>query len=516
MNFYQFIIARLNGRDIEKEFDYYLGLVKKGIAGFIVFGGELNTVRQGISELQKAADGCLIIASDLEQGLGQQLVGGTIFPPAMAVAKAIQNSKFKIQSSKFKILRRVFKAVAVEARYAGINTIFAPVLDINTNPRNPIISTRAFGEDPESVSFFGCEMIKTFQSHGIAACGKHFPGHGDTETDSHIKLPKIKKDIKALSRTELAPFRNAVKTGVKMIMLGHLNVPALDPSGIPVSLSQKAVSYLRNKLGFKGVIITDAMNMGGIGKYSEEKASLLALNAGVDILLHPTDPEKVVSYLEEKDARCRIQDARVIKKFISRTTQFVIPACRESLCKKDPGQAGMTYGGLSCGFTNDRISKKAKAQFLIPNFSENKRLAEKITKMAIKIDGRLKPLRNPLLIILNDDIGQKGNALYAELKSCYSSLKYLHFGQGEDLKSGGVLRGRELIVAVFSSIRAWKGGASPWLLKCITELKGKAEIFVSFGSPYLIDRVGNNTTKIYAYWASEAAQKAVAEVIIKR
>ena len=98
MNFYKFIIARLNGRDIEREFDYYLGLVKKGIAGFIIFGGELNTVRRGISELQKEADNRLIIASDLERGLGQHIEGGTIFPPAMAVAKAIQNSKFKIQS----------------------------------------------------------------------------------------------------------------------------------------------------------------------------------------------------------------------------------------------------------------------------------------------------------------------------------------------------------------------------------------------------------------------------------
>ncbi|HBU05744.1 MAG TPA: beta-glucosidase, partial [Nitrospiraceae bacterium] len=241
MNFYQFIISRLNGRDIEKEVDYYLGLVRKGIAGFIIFGGELNTVKQGIKKLQREADNRLIIASDLERGLGQQLEGGTIFPPAMAIAKAIKNSKLKVQNSKLKILRDVFKTVAIEARYAGINTIFAPVLDINTNPKNPIISTRAFGESAESVSFFGCEMIKIFQSYGITACGKHFPGHGDTETDSHIKLPKIKKDIKTLSKTELAPFRDAIKAGVRMIMLGHLNVPALDPSGIPVSLSKKAV-----------------------------------------------------------------------------------------------------------------------------------------------------------------------------------------------------------------------------------------------------------------------------------
>jgi beta-glucosidase-like glycosyl hydrolase len=475
MNFYKFIIARLNGRDIEKEFDYYLGLVKKGIAGFIVFGGELNTVRRGISELQKEADERLIIASDLERGLGQQLEGGTLFPPAMAIASAIKkdSSRFTVHSSQFRLLRKIFKAVAFEAGYAGINTIFAPVLDINTNPGNPIISTRAFGEDPESVSFFGCEMIKTFQSHGIAACGKHFPGHGDTETDSHIKLPKIKKDIKALSKTEIAPFRGAVKAGVKMIMMGHLNVPALDPSGIPVSLSQKAVSYLRKNLGFKGVIITDAMNMAGIGRYSEEEASLMALNAGVDILLHPTDADRVVSYLEKKCSGSRLQ------------------------------------------VSAKHIWEKEKRLRSIPDFEGDKQLSEKIARMAIKIDGQLKPLRNPLLIILNDDANEKGRTLYDVLKSRYRSLKCLHFTQGEDLKLDSIMKGRELIVAVFSSIRAWKGGASRWLLDGIKKLEDRAEIFVSLGSPYIIDNIRRDMIRIYAYWDSEAAQKAVAEVIMQ-
>jgi beta-glucosidase-like glycosyl hydrolase len=474
MNFYKFIITRLNGKDIEKDFDYYLNLVKKGIAGFIIFGGELNTVRRGISELQKEADNRLIIASDLERGLGQQLEGGTIFPPAMAIAKAIQNSKFKIQNSKFKILRDVFKTVAIEARYAGINTIFAPVLDINANPKNPIISTRAFGEDPESVSFFGCEMIKTFQSHGITACGKHFPGHGDTETDSHIKLPKIKKDIKTLSKTELAPFRNAVKAGVRMIMMGHLNVPALDPSGIPASLSQKAVSYLRNKLGFKGVIITDAMNMGGIGRYSEEEASLMALNAGVDILLHPTDPDKVVSYLENKGSGFRLQASA------------------------------------------KHAWEKEKRVQSTPDFEGNKQLSEKITKMAIKIDGQIRQIKNPLLIILNDDMENRGKTLIDRLKLRHPNLEFLRFKAEKNVSLNNIPENRELIVAVFSSIRAWKGGASPWLLKSIKRLERRADVIISFGSPYLIDNIRGDVIKIYAYWDSGAAQKAVAEVIIKR
>ena len=502
MNFYKFIIARLNGRDIEKEFDYYLGLVKKGIAGFIVFGGELNTVRQGIKELQKEADNRLIIASDLEQGLGQQLEGGTIFPPAMAIASAIkkmQDARCRMQDARIstqelKILRSVFKAVAVEARYAGINTIFAPVLDINTNPKNPIISTRAFGEDPESVSFFGCEMIKIFQSYGITACGKHFPGHGDTETDSHIKLPKIKKDIKALSKTELAPFRNAVKTGVKMIMMGHLNVPALDPSGIPVSLSQKAVSYLRNKLGFKGIVITDAMNMGGIGKYSEEKASLMALNAGVDILLHPTDPDKVVSYLST------------------------------------PPLPPLTKGGIRGGrrlriFRDGLIRFPSKA---LPDFESHRKLSEELTKRAIKVSGEIKIKGKPFLIVLSDEEkppsppftkggmgGFSGNVLAEKLKGKFPDLKLQIIKHDSEVQKVIFPDNSFAIVAVFSSIRAWKGGASPWLLKCIEELENKARIFVSFGSPYLIDRVGNDTARIYAYWDSDTAQKAVAEVMMR-
>ena len=507
MNFYKFIIARLNGRDIEKDFDYYLRLVKKGISGFIVFGGELETVRKGIKELQSEAGKPLIIASDLEQGLGQHLEGGTIFPPAMAIASAIKEApKSIVHSQKLKLLRRVFKAVAVEAKYAGINTILAPVLDINTNPRNPIISTRAFGEDPESVSFFGCEMIKIFQSHGITACGKHFPGHGDTETDSHIKLPKIKKDIKALSKTELAPFRSAVKAGVKMIMMGHLNVPALDPSGVPVSLSQKAVSYLRNKLGFKGIIITDAMNMGALyppfnsplanGGYRgvEEKASLMALNAGVDILLHPADPDNVVSYLST------------------------------------PPLPPLTKGGIRGGrrlriFRDGLIRFPSKA---LPDFESHRKLSEELTKRAIKVSGEIKIKGKPFLIVLSDEEkppsppftkggmgGFSGNVLAEKLKGKFPDLKLQIIKHDSEIQKVIFPDNSFAIVAVFSSIRAWKGGASPWLLKCIEELENKARIFVSFGSPYLIDRVGNDTARIYAYWDSDTAQKAVAEVMMR-
>jgi len=486
MNFYQFIIPRLDGGDIEKDFDHYLGLVKKGIAGFIIFGGELDTVRKCIKELQKEAKKPLIIASDLEQGLGQQIAGGTIFPPAMAIASAIKESfKFQVSSFKLKLLEETFKAIAIEARYAGINTIFAPVLDINTNPKNPIISTRSFGEDAETVSFFGSEMIKIFQANGIAACGKHFPGHGDTEIDSHIRLPLIKKDMQSLKKTELVPFKDAIKQGVKMIMLGHLKVPALDTSGISVSLSEKAVRYLRDNMKFEGVIITDALNMHALyppfnspltkGGYRgvEERASLMALEAGVDLLLHPTDVEKIVSYLEKTVTSSKYQGSRLKRiSELQRTTRL----------------------------------------FPIPDFESHRRLAKELAERAIKVSGEIKVKGRPYLVVFDDERNYKGNPLIRQLKKKFPNLNFKSVNRDSEVQKITLPENSFVIVAVFSSIKAWKGGPSPWLIKCMQELEPRAKIFVSFGSPYILDEIRDDITKIYAYWDSDAAQKAVAEV----
>lgn len=476
MNFYQFIIPRLNGSEIETNFNYYLKLVKKGIAGFIVFGGELEKVRSGLIELKKQASKPLIIASDLEQGLGQHLAGGTLFPPAMAMASAVKQMHDKKQG--LKLLRDAFKAIALEARYAGINTIFAPVLDINTNPLNPIIGTRSFGEDKKTVSFFGCEMIKIFQKNGIVACGKHFPGHGDTKIDSHISLPSVNKRLKELQKTELVPFKKAIEADVKMIMLGHLKVLAIDPSGIPVSLSEKAVKFLRKNMKYKGILITDALNMGGISGYSEEEACLKALRAGIDFLLHPTDTEKTVLYLQNNNINVPFKSKH------KKSENFL----------------------------------KTKASTPRPNFEKHGKLSEELAIKAIRITGRRLfasmriPLEKPLLIILNDDEKAKGQILIKELKKKYSGVKCLNFKK-EDSLDLNAIKGKDAIVAVFSKIKAWKGGSSPWIFKTLKKLEKTSRVFISFGSPYLIDNLSNNCTKIYAYWDSETSQEKVAELI---
>lgn len=467
MNPYCRIIPRLNGLEIEDRFDYYLSLVKKGVAGFIVFGGELETVRGGLKKLHLVSDKPLIIASDLEQGLGQQINGGTIFPPAMAIASAARTLNRKEVAS---LLNRLYTAISLEAKYAGINTILAPVLDVNTNPENPIISTRSFGEDPDSVSFFGCEMIRILQKNKIMACGKHFPGHGDTETDSHINLPVIKKDLPYLENNELRPFKKAIDAGVNMIMLGHLSVPSIEPSGIPVSLSDKAVLYLKERMGFKGIVITDAMNMGGIRRYTEEHASLMALKAGVDIILHPTDPDNVASYLLQK-------------KYLP-----------QPLTTKPDS------------FRSD----------IPPDFSGHKELSEELAKRAIKTDGSFK-IKKPFVIILDDSSNDKGLPFIDALKKRYPHARHRTLVPGEDISRHMIPPDHDLIVCVFSEVKAWKGNTSLWLYKAIAELKDMASIFISFGNPYVLrnlQKMGCGVTKIYAFWDSETAQGAVVEKLI--
>ena len=474
-NYYQFIIPRLNGSEIRKNFRYYRSLVKKGIAGFIIFGGELNTLKKYLAALQSESELPLIISSDLERGLGQQVKGGTLFPPAMAMASAVKSSKqLAVSSKNLRLLRSSLRAIATEAKYAGINTIFGPVLDINTNPRNPIIAVRAFGEDPETVSFFGCEMTRAFQACGIAACGKHFPGHGDTEVDSHIKLPVVDKGMKRLEKCELLPFQRAIEKNVKMIMLGHLKVPALDSSGTPVSISKKAVAFLREKMKFKGIVITDAMNMGGIGAFSEERAAFMALDAGVDLLLHPTDPEKVVSFLEAK----RITfDEKRLKRF----------------------RAGLGRG---------RSETK-------PDFELHSRLSDLLTEKAVRLTNDFRVSDGLFLIVLDDDGQRKGRVLARSLKEKVPSLKTRLISKGTDVRGIAVPEAAFVIAAVFSETKAWKGGASSWLYEQIEYLKGRTGLFVSFGSPYLFHDIGGklHDAQIFAYWDAAPAQRAVAKLI---
>lgn len=450
-------MPRLNGLEINSGFKRHESLVKRGIAGFIVFGGELEELRDGIARLQRLSKLPLIIASDLEQGLGQQVKGGTIFPPAMAQGRAGRE-----------LLKRAFKQMADEARYTGINTIFAPVLDINTNPLNPIIATRAFGETADVVIDAGLLMIKTFADCGIISCAKHFPGHGDTSIDSHISLPLLDKSLNDIRSCEIRPFVEAINARVPMIMMAHMAVPAIDPSGTPVSLSTKGVDYLRNQLGFGGMIITDAMNMGGIGKYNPTEAARMALEAGVDIILHPDGPEKLADGLNESGLM--INNARLL-----------------NFRKRLP---------------NAPYDKK-------PSF--DKSLGDEISRKAIKTLGPGMRINNPFVVVLSDDEDVSFDGFVEGIKKEFPEIKHIMAKSGASVELER--EDMDIIVAVFSSVKAWKGGSAEWLRETLKSLAVKSKLLVSFGNPYVFYGIGDNRPRILAYWPHESAQKAVADLI---
>src|SRR5215469_11614615 len=236
------------------------------------------------NQLQAKSKLPLLIGADFERGTAMRLDEGTSFPTAMALAAA-GNPKDAYTMGKI---------TALEARAAGIQWIYAPDADINSNPGNPIINTRSFGEDPQRVAEFVTEFIRGVQENGGLATAKHFPGHGDTTADSHIDLPMVGADRERLDRLELVPFRAAIAAGVGSIMTGHLNVPALEPDpNTPATLSSRVLTdLLRKQLAFEGLVVTDAMDMGGITvRYAPGDAAVRAFLAGADALLMPPVPD---------------------------------------------------------------------------------------------------------------------------------------------------------------------------------------------------------------------------------
>src|SRR5258705_13276063 len=225
------------------------------------------------NQLQSKSKLPLLIGADFERGTAMRLDEGTSFPTAMALA-AGGNLKDRYTMGKI---------TALEARAVGIHWIYAPDADVNNNPGNPIINTRSFGENPERVAQFVTEFVRGVRENGGLATAKHFPGHGDTAADSHIDLPVIRADRTRLDSLELVPFRAAISTQVDSIMTGHLNVPALEPDpNTPATLSHNILTdVLRKQLGFQGLVVTDAMDMGGITvRYAPGEAAVRAVVAG--------------------------------------------------------------------------------------------------------------------------------------------------------------------------------------------------------------------------------------------
>lgn len=260
----------------------------------------LTTLKNLIRRYQNAAKYPLLISIDAEWGLAMRIENTPQYPYAITLG-AIQNNE--------DLIFKVGQQIALDCRKAGIHWNLAPVVDINNNPNNPVIGYRSFGEDKLNVAQKAISFIKGTQSVGVLSCIKHFPGHGDTATDSHLGLPIIKKSKEALMANELYPFRETIKNGVDSVMVGHLSIPSLDNGeGTPATISSSIIKgLLRQELNFNGVVISDALNMHSVSKMFSQKGELewRAFDAGNDILCFAENTEegiqKIMDNADPKD-----------------------------------------------------------------------------------------------------------------------------------------------------------------------------------------------------------------------
>lgn len=302
------MVAAYSNRD-KAHVQEVLKLIREQKVGGLVFfqGGPVREARL-INTYQAASKVPLLMAMDAEWGLGMRLDSTISYPYQMTLG-AIRNDS---------LLYKMGTEIARQMKRAGLHVNFAPVADVNNNPGNPVINFRSFGEDKYNVARKATAYMRGMQDHGILATAKHFPGHGDTDTDSHYALPQIAHSRERLDAIELYPFREMIEAGVGSIMVAHLNVPVLDPSGVPSTLSKPIVTnLLRKELGFNGLIVTDAMNMRGVTASNPPGVvDKQAIVAGNDLLEFTEDVPRAIAEIrnavsegkisqQEIDARCR-------------------------------------------------------------------------------------------------------------------------------------------------------------------------------------------------------------------
>jgi len=279
--------------------------VDQGVGGFVVgIGASPYDIAEKLNTLQRAARVPLLVAADFESGPGARIREAPAFPGNMALGATDRELD----------AYEVGRVIATEARAVGIQFDFAPVADVNNNPANPIINVRSFGENPQRVAALAGAYIRGLREHGMLSAAKHFPGHGDTGTDSHLALPVITATRERLDSVELVPFREAIRDGTDAVMTAHiaLAAPGGEPSP-PATLSPFIVdTLLRQQLGFQGLVVTDALNMGAIvSRYGASQAAVLALEAGADILLMPADPAGAIDAIVDAVSRGEVSEARL-------------------------------------------------------------------------------------------------------------------------------------------------------------------------------------------------------------
>lgn len=305
----QMLIITFTGTSMNTNLKNDLTKYKPG--GVILFANNLsnyNTSINLVKNIQSTGEIPLFISIDQEGGKVQRLTSitgkpATVIPPMYSVGKMNDTS----------LAYNIGAVIAEELRVFGINMDFAPDIDILTTDDSTVIGTRSFGTDPTLVSNMGIAVANGLKSKGVIPVYKHFPGHGSTTTDSHYDLPVLTKTKSQLYDFDLIPFQKAIKNGAQVIMIGHLAIPNITGDKTPASLSKKLITnILKNEMGYKGLVVTDALNMNAVSKnYTEKQIYEMAINAGVDILLMPKSASSAITYIKQSIKEGKIKESQI-------------------------------------------------------------------------------------------------------------------------------------------------------------------------------------------------------------
>jgi beta-N-acetylhexosaminidase len=484
---------------------------KEKVGGFTISVGSPTEVAAKLNALQSMSQVPLLVGADLEAGAGFRARGGyfvpnaidlggaILFPPEMAVG-ATRDTTLAYEQGRL---------TAIEGRALGIHIAYAPVLDVNNNPDNPVINTRSYGEDPQLDARLGVAFIHGVQDHGMIATGKHFPGHGDTGTNSHLALPVVTVSRSRLDTVELVPFRAAVNGGVGAIMSFHGAMPALDSSNVPGTLSPKVLTaLLRGELGFKGIIISDAMDMRGVlDQYGSDEAVKRAISAGIDVLIQPLDVSQAIDAVVAGVREGRYTEAR-----LDSSARRVIEAKRR------------------LGLAQRKLVDLNALRFLVGD-SSNLQIARRVAEKSITLvrdslrqipiaTGNAKVLS--ITLARRADLGA-GNAFNAELRTSLPNLR-TEFMATEDAP----LNFPRLIAAADSAdvtiVGSYVGqnwdavsASAPQAFANFVQTlvqRGRKPIVVAFGNPYLLQQLPSIGTYLVAWGGFPVSQTAAARALL--
>jgi beta-N-acetylhexosaminidase len=491
----QMIMAPFSGRLLHPKTRAYREFVKlvatEHIGGLILVNvtqgrtvakAEPLDVAAFLNKMQRLSKVPMLVGGDLERGASMRLNNTTVFPHAMAFAAAndLEGSRYE------------GRITAREARAIGLQWIFFPVADVNNNPDNPVINIRSYGEDPLQVAALVDAYIEGAHSEKdakVLTTVKHFPGHGDTATDSHMNLATITADRARLDALEFVPFRSAIEHGVDAVMTAHIAVPALDGPDVPATLSPKIMTgILRDEFGFKGLIVTDALEMGGIAKgFGVGEASVKAVQAGADVLLMPPDIHAAIEAVVAAVNNGTISRARI---------QQSVMRILEAKAKVGLGVTSL----VNLEAINDEINSP-------DSIAQAQAIADKSVTL-VKNDNALVPLREPAKAcfwsLAEGRTSVEGMAMAAELRKRVPGVKMIMLDtttSEDDVRKAEEANAtcETNVVAAFLAVAAYRGntalaGNFPALVTRLLDSK-KPLVLIAMGNPYLM----RNYPEVSAY-----------------